>query len=230
MGNMRILVIEDEHKIAQFVKTGLELESWAVDLTFDGESGMDFAVTEKYDVIILDLMVPKISGLEFIKLLRNKEQIHTPILVLTARGATDDKIECLNYGADDYLVKPFVFAELVARVRALSRRPQQQTDNRFKLGNLILDIIKHEVKRSGKKIELSKREYALLEFLMKHKGEAKSKQEITQNVWSYDDDILPNTVEVYINYLREKIEKPFPGSKSLIHTIRGYGYKLDTNE
>ncbi len=225
---MKILVVEDEHKIAQFMKTGLELESWSVDLAFDGEAGLDLAVTESYDVIILDLMLPKISGQEIINTLRNKEHIHTPILILTARGATDDKILCLNSGADDYLVKPFVFAELIARVRALSRRPRKQIETIYTLGTLYMDMPKHEVKRAGKIIHLSKREYALLEYLLKHKGEAKNKEEIIQNVWSYDDDILPNTVEVYVNYLREKIEKPFPKEKPLILTVRGYGYKIDT--
>ncbi len=226
---MKILVVEDEHKIAQFIKTGLELESWSVDLAFDGEEGFDLASSEPYDVIIIDLMLPKIPGLELLRDLRKKD-IHTPILVLTAKGATDDKVECLNAGADDYLIKPFVFAELVARIRALSRRPKQQTDGVLKLGNLTLNTIKREVKRVKIKISLSKREYALLEFLLKHKGDVKNKDEIIQNIWSYEDDILPNTVEVYINYLREKIDKPFPSLKPLIHTVRGFGYKIDTHE
>jgi DNA-binding response OmpR family regulator len=227
---MKILVVEDEHKIAQFIKTGLELESWSVDLTYDGEEGLDLASSEPYDVIILDLMLPRISGLELLGILRKKEHIHTPILVLTAKGATDDKVECLNAGADDYLIKPFVFAELVARVRALSRRPKQQIEGILKLGNLTLNTVKREVKRAKEKISLSKREYALLEFLLKHKGEIKNKDEIIQNIWSYEDDILPNTVEVYINYLREKLDKPFPSFKPLIHTVRGFGYKIDTHE
>ncbi len=227
---MRVLVIEDEHKIAQFIKTGLEIESWAVDLAFDGEAGLDLATTEKYDVLVIDLMLPKLSGIEIIHILRDKEHIHTPILILTAKGATGDKVECLNAGADDYLVKPFVFAELVARIRALSRRPLTQTEGVLQQSNLIVDTIRHEVSRNKKKITLSKREYSLLEFLLKHKGKVKSKDEIIQNVWSYEDDVLPNTVEVYINYLREKIDKPFPKSKSIIQTIRGFGYKVDNNE
>jgi len=227
---MRILVIEDEHKIAQFIKTGLEMEFWSVDLAFDGETGLDFATTEKYDVMIIDLMLPKISGIEIVNNLRIKEHIHTPILILTAKGATDDKVVCLNSGADDYLVKPFVFAELIARVRALSRRPLAQIDGVMELKDLLVDTIKHEVKRKGNAVSLSKREYSLLEFLIKHKGQAKSKDEIIQNVWSYDDDVLPNTVEVYINYLREKIDKPFPKLKSLIKTVRGFGYKVDDND
>lgn len=227
---MRILVIEDEHKIAQFVKTGLELETWTVDLAFDGEIGLDLATTEKYDVIVLDLLLPKISGLELLKTLRKDEQNHTPVLVLTAKGSTDDKVECLNAGADDCLVKPFVFAELIARIRALSRRPQQQIETKLKIDNLVLDTLRHEVYRGKKKILLSKREYLLLEFLIKHKGQAKSKDEIIQSVWSYDDDVLPNTVEVYINYLREKIDKPFANEKLIIKTVRGFGYKIDIDE
>lgn len=227
---MRILVVEDEHKIAQFIKTGLELETWTVDLAFDGEEGLDLVTTENYDVIVLDLLLPKTSGLEVLKTLRVKEQNHTPILVLTAKGATDDKVECLNAGADDYLVKPFVFAELVARIRALSRRPLQQINTVLKIGDLTLDTIKHEVTRGKTKVALSKREYSLLEYLMKSKGISKNKSEIIQNVWSYDDNVLPNTVEVYVNYLREKIDKNFPQNTPLIRTVRGFGYKIDTHE
>ena len=227
---MRILVVEDEHKITQFIKTGLELESWAVDLAYDGEAGLDLAVSETYDVIVLDLMIPKISGFELISTLRRDEDIHTPILILTAKGATEDKVECLNAGADDYLIKPFIFAELIARIRALSRRPQKQTSSQFKIGNLFVDTITHEVKRAGRKIQLSKREFSLLEYLLKNLRKPKSKLEIIQNVWNYEDDILPNTVEVYINYLRKKIDKPFSINKPLIHTVRGFGYKIDTNE
>ena len=175
-------------------------------------------------------MIPKIPGLKFLNILRKKEQIHTPVLVLTAKGSTEDKVECLNAGADDYLVKPFVFAELVARIRALSRRPLQQIQGKIKEGNLTLDSIKSVVKRGDKKISLSKREYSLLEYLIRCKRQVKTRNEIIQNVWSYEDDILPNTVEVYINYLREKIDKPFPQYKPLIHTIRGFGYKIDKNE
>lgn len=227
---MRILVVEDEHKIAQFIKTGLELESWAVDLAFDGETGLDLAVTENYDVVVLDLMLPKISGIEVCLALRKKYNIHTPILVLTAKGSPSNKVNGLDSGADDYLVKPFVFSELVARIRSLSRRPQTRIDNELTIAELKVDIIKKVVSRKGKKILLSKREFALLEFLLKNKGTIKTKDEIIQNVWSYDDDVLPNTVEVYISYLRNKIDKPFPKLKPLVYTIRGFGYKIDTNE
>lgn len=227
---MRILVVEDEHKIAQFIKTGLELESWAVDLAFDGEVGLDLAVTENYDVIVLDLMLPKLSGMEICVSLRRKYHIHTPILILTAKGSPSDKVKGLDSGADDYLVKPFVFSELVARIRSLSRRPQKRIDNELVIAELKVDIIKKVVTRKGKKILLSKREFSLLEFLLKNKGTIKTKDEIIQNVWSYDDDVLPNTVEVYISYLRNKIDKPFPKLKPLVYTTRGFGYKMDTHE
>lgn len=227
---MRILVVEDEHKIAQFIKTGLELESWAVDLAFDGEAGLDLSVTENYDVIVLDLMLPKISGMEICTSLRKKYQIHTPILILTAKGSPSDKVNGLDSGADDYLVKPFVFSELVARIRSLSRRPQTRIDNELSIEDLKVDTTKRLVSRKNIKILLSKREFALLEFLLKNKGQVKTKDEITQNVWNYDDDILPNTVEVYVSYLRNKIDKSFPKLKPLIHTLRGFGYKIDTNE
>lgn len=224
---MKILVIEDEHKIARFMKTGLELESWTVDLTFNGEEGLDLATSENFDVIILDLMIPKVPGVEFLKLLRNKWSIHTPVLVLTAKGAIDDKVECLDNGADDYLVKPFAFAELVSRVRALARRPKTQIQQTLSIANLKLDTLTRNVERGGAKIALSKKEYALLEYLLRFKRQVRSKDEIIQNIWSYDDDILPNTVEVYINYLREKIDKPFGSYKPIIHTVRGFGYKID---
>lgn len=226
---MKVLVVEDEHKIAQFIKTGLSLETWTVDLAFDGEEGLDLALTEKYDVIVLDLMLPKIPGLDFLKQLRSSKN-HVPVLILTAKGEVDDKVECLNAGADDYLVKPFVFSELVARIRALSRRPQSQIDKILKYDNLVLNTIKHKVTRGGKVIRLSKTEYSLLEYLLKNKTQIKSKDEIIQNIWSYDDDILPNTVEVYVNYLRQKIDKSFTNFPPLIHTVRGYGYKIDKNE
>lgn len=223
---MRILVVEDEQKIASFIKTGLELETWAVDIASNGESGLDLATSESYDVIVLDLMLPKVSGVDVCRELRQTDN-HTPVLILTAKGATDDKVQCLNIGADDYLVKPFVFEELVARIRALSRRPAQQIRSIYKIKDLEMDTIKKQVTRDDTKINLSKREFALLEFLLKNAGTVKSKDEIVQNIWSYEDDILPNTVEVYVNYIREKIDKPFPNCKPLISTVRGHGYMID---
>ncbi|OGV88592.1 DNA-binding response regulator [Microgenomates group bacterium RBG_19FT_COMBO_39_10] len=223
---MRILVIEDEHKIANSIKKGLEQESYAVDIAYDGKQGFDLAATEEYDVIILDLMLPEMDGLELCQKLRKEEKIHTPILMLTAKGQLEDKVKGLNAGADDYLVKPFAFAELLARLKALSRRPKQALDNILTCNDLTLNILTYEVKRGTKKTKLSRKEFALLEYLLRHKNEILTKEQIINHVWDYDADILPNTVEVYIGYLRNKIDKPFKNKAPLIQTIRGFGYKI----
>ncbi len=222
---MRILVVEDEHKIANSIKKGLEQESMAVDVAYDGEEGFGFASTEEYDVIVLDLMLPKMDGLEICRQLR-KENIHTPILMLTAKSQLDDKVTGLNAGADDYLVKPFAFAELLARIRALARRPKRQLDPVLTVGDLNLNPLTFEVTRAGKTLKLSRKEFALLEYLMRHPDQILTKDQIINHVWNYDADILPNTVEVYIGYLRNKIDKPFKNSEALIHTVRGFGYKM----
>src|SRR4030043_131430 len=225
MQTMRVLVVEDEHKIANSIKKGLEQESYAVDVAYDGIDGYDLASSEDYDVIILDLMLPEIGGLEICRKLR-AGNIHTPILILTAKGELDDKVKGLNSGADDYLVKPFAFAELLARLKALSRRPKQALDNILTCNDLTLNILTYEVKRGTKKTKLSRKEFALLEYLLRHKNEILTKEQIINHVWDYDADILPNTVEVYIGYLRNKIDKPFKNKASLIQTIRGFGYKI----
>jgi len=221
-----VLVVEDEHRIANSIKKGLGQEAFAVDVAFDGEKGFDLAASEDYDVIILDLMLPKMDGLTICRKLRKEENIHTPILILTARGEVNDKIKGLNSGADDYLAKPFAFAELLARVRALSRRPKQVLNTILQVGDLTLNNLTYEVKRGDKKIELSKTEYALLEYLMRHKGKVLTKEQIINHVWNYDADILPNTVEVYIGYLRNKIDRAFKNSSPLIQTVRGFGYVI----
>lgn len=223
---MRILVVEDEHKIANSIKKGLEQEFYAVDVSYDGNGGFDLAATEDYDVIILDLMLPGIDGLTFCKKLRQAENIHTPILILTAKGEVDDKVKGLNSGADDYLAKPFAFNELLARIKALSRRPKQALDTVLEVNDLSLNSSTYEVKRGKKIIKLSKTEYALLEYLMRHKNKILTKEQIINHVWDYDADVLPNTVEVYVGYLRNKIDKPFKKKPPLIHTVRGFGYKL----
>ncbi len=220
---MRVLVVEDEHKIANAIKKGLEQESWAVDLAFDGEEGFDLASTEDYDVIVLDLMLPQMGGLEICQKLR-QENVHTPILILTAKGEIEDKVKGLNSGADDYLAKPFAFTELLARIKALTRRPKQTLDPVLKVADLSLDSLNYLVKRGEKPIKLSKTEYALLEYLMRHKNKVLTKDQIINHVWNYDADVLPNTVEVYIGYLRSKVDKSF--KNKLIHTIRGFGYKI----
>ncbi len=219
--SMRILVVEDEHKIANSIKTGLEQESYAVDVAYDGEKGFGLAVTEDYDLIILDLMLPKMSGMEICRQLRQEENIHTPILILTAKGEIADRVKGLNCGADDYLVKPFAFLELLARIRALTRRPKNNLNPVLEVNNLRLDTINIEVKRNNRLIELSKTEFSLLEYLMRNAGKVVSKQKIINHVWDYDADVLPNTVEVYVGYLRKKLGKP-----NVIKTVRGFGYKL----
>jgi DNA-binding response OmpR family regulator len=222
---MRILVVEDEHKIAGAIKRGLEQESYAVDLAYDGDEGLSSALTDEYDVIVLDRMLPGLlDGVEICKEVRANE-VRTPILMLTAKDKVGDRVEGLNAGADDYLVKPFAFEELLARIRALMRRPQDHIGNVLSLDDLSLDTGSFEVKRAGRKIQLSQREYALLEYMMRNQNRILSKANIISHVWDYDADILPNTLEVYIGYLRAKIERPFRGSE-LIHTIRGFGYKL----
>lgn len=222
---MKILVVEDEHKIANLIKQGLEQEHHVTDVSYDGINGYDLAVSESYDVIILDRLLPGMDGLNICKKLREQEN-HTPILILTAKKQIEDKVEGLNSGADDYLTKPFAFEELLARIKALSRRPKKTLENLLKVGNLTLDVNSYEVKRGGKKINLSSKEFALLEYLMKHENKTLKKDQIISHVWNYDTDILPNTVEVFIGYLRNKIDRPFKNEKSLLHTIRGFGYKI----
>ena len=217
---MRILVVEDEHKIANSIKRGFEQETWATDVAYDGEEGYDMASSEEYDVIVLDLMLPKLDGMEICKKLRTEEN-HTPILMLTARGELSDKVEGLNSGADDYLVKPFAFEELLARVKALARRPKLTNNEELKINNLTLNTNTFEVKKDGKNVELSRKEFALLEYLMRNSGKVVSKENIIAHVWDYESDILPNTVEVFIGYLRGKI------GEDLIKTIRGFGYKIE---
>lgn len=226
---MRVLVIEDEHKIANSIKKGLEQEAYAVDAAYDGESGFDLALNEEYDVIILDLMLPKMDGIEVCKQLR-ENQVHTPILILTAKGQLNDKVEGLNAGADDYLVKPFAFAELLARVKALTRRPRNSIGSVLTVEDLSMNTLTFEVKRADKPIRLSKKEFALLEYLLRNQGRILTKDQIINHVWEYDADVLPNTVEVYIGYLRNKIDKPFKDLPPLIHTVRGFGYRIGRAE
>jgi len=220
---MRILVIEDERKMAQAIKEGLEQHSFAVDVAYDSEEGLSTATTEPYDLIILDRMLPgAIDGLKIVQTLR-QESIDTPVLMLTAKDRVIDRAEGLNAGADDYLVKPFSFVELVARVRALLRRPQSVLQTSITYDDLVIDPENFYASRAGQRIELSKKEFALLEYFMRNPGRIMTKDSIMQHVWDYDADILPNTVQVYIGYLRNKVDKPFRGS-SLINTKHGFGY------
>lgn len=223
---MKILVVEDEHLIATSIKKGLEQERYIVDIAFDGLEGYDLASSGDYDLIILDLMLPQMDGLQICRQIRQGKN-HTPILMLTAKSQLEDKITGLNCGADDYLTKPFAFEELLARIRALTRRPQTTTNNILSVGNLSLNLSTFQVTRGGKSINLSGKEYSLLECLMRHSGQILSKNQLIQHVWSYESDILPNTIEVYIRNLRQKIDKNY--KVKLIKTLRGFGYKISDN-
>jgi len=218
-------VVEDEHKIANSIKKGLEQESYAVDVAFDGQEGFDLAVSEEYDLIVLDLLLPKMDGIEICSKLREK-QINIPIIILTAKGQISDKVGGLDAGGDDYLTKPFAFEELLARIRALTRRPKKNIGTKLSIEGLVLDTITYQVRRDGKLIQLTAREYALLEYLLRHANKVLKKEQIINHIWNYDADVLPNTVEVYIGYLRNKIDKPFPNKPQLIQTVRGFGYKI----
>ncbi len=226
---MRILVVEDEHRIAQAIKQGLEQESYAVDVCFDGEEGYNTALAAKddeYDVILLDVMMPIMDGYEVCRKLR-EQSIHTPVLMLTAKDQNRDIVRGLDQGADDYLAKPFSFEVLLARIRALLRRPHDSVGtDKLAVGDLTLDPANHTVVRAGQDIHLSSKEYAILEYLIRNQGKVLSKNNIMTHVWDFDADILPNNVEVFITYLRSKIDKPF-NTPHLIHTVRGFGYKLE---
>jgi DNA-binding response OmpR family regulator len=222
---MRILVVEDEHRIANSIKKGLEQEAYAVDVSYDGEEGLDYASTEDYDLIILDRMLPKIDGVTVCKKLREQKN-HTPILMLTAKGQVEDKVVGLDSGADDYMVKPFAFEELLARIRALKRRPQGELSNVLQINDLILNTQTFQVKRGDKEIKLSQKEFSLLEYLMRSPNKTLTKDQIINHVWDYDSNILPNTVEAFIKQLRQKIDRSFPDKVSLIQTVRGFGYKI----
>lgn len=226
---MKILIVEDEHKIANSIKKGLEQERFTVDVAYDGTSGFDLAVSEEYDLIILDRLLPGIDGVVLCQKLREKK-IHTPILFLTARGQVNDRVEGLNAGADDYLVKPFAFEELFARVNALLRRPKQtQVSSVLQIGDLTLNTQTFQVKRGNAEILLSQKEFMLLAYLLQHRGVVVTKDQIMNHVWDYDANILPNTIEAYIKNLRNKIDKPFSGT-GFIHTVRGFGYRIIDGE
>lgn len=225
---MRILIVEDEHKIAQALKKALEQESYSVDLSFDGDDGYAMITTEPYDLAIIDWMLPgKYDGINIIKTVR-KEGIKIPILLLTAKSTISNRKNGLDSGADDYLTKPFALEELLARVRALLRRPAELKQTVLTADDLSLNTVTCVVKRAGKEISLTSKEFALLEFLLRNQGRPISKDTIINHIWDYSADILPNTVEVYIKYLRQKVDEPF--KKQLIQTMRGFGYKIDPNE
>jgi two-component system OmpR family response regulator len=221
---MRILLVEDDHKIASFIIKGLKAQGFAVDHAIDGEDGLHLALTEPYDTAIIDVMLPKLDGLNLIKNMR-REKLNTPVIILSAKGAVDDRVKGLQMGADDYLTKPFAFSELLARVQALIRRSSDVSEpTKLSVADITMNLINREVMRAGKKIELQPLEFSLLEYLMRNAGRVVSKTMIMEHVWDYYFDPQTNVVESRIYKLREKIDKGFPSK--LIHTVRGVGYVL----
>jgi DNA-binding response OmpR family regulator len=221
----RILLVEDEESLAIGLEYNLSCEGYEVIRAGDGRQALKIFNTQTFDLIILDIMLPYYDGFEVAKKIREQSP-QMPILMLTARTATKDRIQGLEAGADDYLTKPFSFEELLARVRALCRRPKSSLATILSVADLKLDPVKFEVTRHGKLIQLSSKEFSLLEYLMRHPGQVLSKEQIIGHVWNYEADVLPNTVEVYIGYLRNKIDKALPRLNPLIQTVRGFGYKL----
>jgi two-component system OmpR family response regulator len=224
---MRILVVEDEVKMARAIKRGLENEGYAAEVVGTGDDAIFWATEQQYDAILLDVMLPGRDGYAVCRALR-AAQVWTPVLMLTARGAVEDRIEGLDAGADDYLIKPFAFGELLARLRALLRRGPAERAPQIVVGDLVIDPAAHTVTRSGIRIDLSPREFALLEFLAHRPGEVLRRSEILDHVWDYDYDGVSNVVDVYIGYLRRKLEKPF--HSQVIRAVRGVGYVLEPSE
>lgn len=225
VADMKILVVEDEPKLAQFVRKGLEEQSCEVDVAFDGQAGRNMALTNAYDVIIMDINLPKLNGFDVVQSIRQEKNL-TPVLMLTAMGSVEDKLTGFEAGADDYLVKPFEFRELMARLRALTKRssdPVRQT-NLLIIADLSLDLNEKIARRGSKRIELTAKEFGLLEYLMRNQGRVVSRMDIAEKVWDVHVDTGTNVIDVYVNFLRKKIDKDFP--QKLIHTVIGMGYML----
>jgi heavy metal response regulator len=220
---MRILVVEDEQKVASFVKKGLEEEYYAVDCAYDGEEALFMVETNDYDLVLLDIMLPKVDGLEVLRGVRQKG-LTIPVLMLTAKDSVEDVVKGLDAGGDDYLTKPFAFAELLARVRALLRRKEREPGVELRVADLVLDPVTHMVRRGDQEIDLTAKEYALLEYLMRHPNRVVTRTMISEHVWDYHFDPMTNVIDVYVNHLRRKID--LDSSRRLIHTIRGVGYIL----
>jgi heavy metal response regulator len=220
---MKILVVEDEKKVAGFIKRGLEEEKFEVDVAYDGDDGFQKAAEGAYSLVILDVMLPKKDGLSIVRDLRAKKVL-TPVLMLTAKDTVEDIVAGLNSGSDDYLAKPFAFAELLARVRALLRRSEQERGAEIRFADLRLDPVTHKVWRKDKEIDLTAKEYSLLEFFMRNPNQVLTRTTIAENVWDYIFDSFTNIIDVYVNYLRKKIDRD--ADKKLIHTVRGVGYIL----
>ena len=220
---MRVLVVEDERKVAQFIKKGLEEEGYAVDLAFDGEEGLTMALDRVHDLVVLDISLPKMDGLRVLKKLRG-EKVPTPVLLLTVRATIEDKVLGLDSGADDYLTKPFAFQELLARIRALLRRKAEAGPPLLRFADLVLDPARRLVTRGEEKIELTSKEFSLLEYFLRNPGRVLTRVTISEHVWDYDFDTESNVIDVYVNYLRRKVDSG--REKKLIHTVRGAGYVL----
>ncbi|MDP6657610.1 MAG: response regulator transcription factor [Nitrospinaceae bacterium] len=222
---MRILIVEDEKKVARFIKKGLEEETYAVDVAHDGEEGLHLAKEGYYDLVILDLMLPKMNGLEVLSELRGGRR-DFPILLLTAKDTVEDRVTGLNKGADDYLTKPFAFSELLARVRVLLRRGKAEVKTELQIADLSLNLVSHKVNRGGGEVELTGKEYSLLEYFMRNQGKVLTRTMIAEHVWDYNFDTFTNVIDVYVNHLRKKVDKGH--SKKLLHTLRGVGYIMKT--
>ena len=220
---MRVLIVEDEQRIAAFLERGLKEEGWAVDVVHNGDDALDWAAAAEYDVIVLDVLLPGRDGFTVCRELRVRGA-QTPVLMLTARDAVDDRVTGLDSGADDYLVKPFAFKELLARLRALTRRQGDSRSTELRVGDLTLDTLTRTARRGDKRIELTAKEYSLLEYLMRHPGRLLSRTQIAEHVWNFDFYSESNMVDVYIRYLRRKIDEGF--EHKLIKTVRGAGYKI----
>ena len=224
---MRVLFVEDDKGIARFVKKGLEENYLTVDAAYDGEEGLYLALHERYDLFILDIMLPKLNGIEILKSIREKD-IDTPVIFLTAKDTEKDIVKGLNLGADDYMVKPFSINELLARVRAILRRDKAQWISELKVADLVVDLKTHKVFRGGKRIDLTPKEYALLEYLMRNEGQILTRTMISESIWDYHFDSLTNVIDVHIYHLRNKIDKGF--EPQLLHTIKGVGYVLEQRD
>lgn len=221
---MRILLVEDEKKVASFIQRGLEEERYQVDVAHDGRTGASMAITEPYDAIILDIQLPGMDGLEVLRHVRD-HSIAAPVLMLTVRDTIEDKVKALDSGSDDYLTKPFAFAELLARLRALLRRGQHRNgEDRIEAFGVCLDLRTHQVTREGQVIELTGKEYALLELFMRHPNQVLTRTMIAEQIWGYNFDSFTNVIDVYVNYLRKKLDQNY--AEKLIHTVRGVGYVL----
>jgi len=220
---MKILVIEDEKRITSFIRKGLQYEGYTVDIAFDGATGFSKAQDESFDLIVLDVMLPEMDGVRLCAQLRDKG-LATPVIMLTAKDSVDDRVKGLDAGADDYLVKPFSFKELLARIRSLLRRGEAVKQTILQVDDLVLDPASREVKRGERLIELSRKEYGLLEYLMRNPNQVLTRTMIAEHVWNYDFDSFTNTIDVYIRYLRKKVD--VGEGKKLIKTVRGVGYKI----